>query len=191
MSVISVLAMKEICYDYNIPDELIKIIMDYVKSNTLKSKINIQFCRGYEEMYEDLDDQFFGINGVYRGHDNLPECVSSFYHILSGMGQEGFDTPDYELDLWMTERGWIDNGSDLMTEMSDGLYNDVPWKLMKNDVEWDDVYHSKNANWNSKRSEYHVKVITSYLDKKYNRTSHSTCLSSPDGYVSNWNVIQV
>jgi hypothetical protein len=171
-----ILAMKSICYDFNIPDEVIKMIMDYIKSNTLKSRINIQFCRGYEEMYEDLDDQCFGINGMYRGHDNIPEYVSTFYHILSGFGQDGFDTPNNELDKWMFDNhGWVDDDTDLMNELSDEIYDNVPWKLMKNDVDWDKV----NGDWNDHRDEFHIKVITSYLDKKYRRTSYSTCLSDP------------
>ena len=45
MSVVTLLNLNSVCYDYNIPDEVIKIIKEYIKSHTLHNKIgyNLQF----------------------------------------------------------------------------------------------------------------------------------------------------
>jgi hypothetical protein len=42
-----------VCYDFNIPDDVIRIIMEYVKTNTLKYKFNISFMWGQYKMIED------------------------------------------------------------------------------------------------------------------------------------------
>jgi hypothetical protein len=135
-------------------------------------------------MYEDLDDQCFGNRGLHPGENEIPECVSTFYHLLSGLGQEGFETPDEIEEQYYLDHGWVDDDTDEMDDLQDDLHEDLPWRLMNNVVDWDElpINSVRGASgmylniWNNRRDEYHVKFITSYLDKKYRRTSHSTRL---------------
>ena len=135
-------------------------------------------------MYEDLDDQCFGDRGLYRGHDTIRKNVNTFYHLLSGLGQEGFETPDDVEEQYYLNHGWIDDDTDEMEDLQDDLHEDLPWRLMDNVVDWDEL-SGTGEGWNNHRDQYHIKFITSYLDKKYRRTSHSTRLWEPPWHGAN------
>ena len=61
-----------------------------------------------------------------------------------------------------------------MSDLWDELNDECPFRLMNNEVDWDEL-SGNFGGWSNHRDEYHIKFITSYLDKKYRRTSHSTC----------------
>ena len=82
MSANSILSLKFVCEDYNIADDVVKIIMEYVKSHTFKHKINIQFLRGFDTMMEDAFPLLR--SGAVEG---MPQCP---YEIMEDWGANGF-----------------------------------------------------------------------------------------------------
>ena len=84
MSANSILSLKFVCEDYNIADEVVKIIMDYVKSHTFKHKINIQFLNGFNTM---MDDAVYNVDDRSLYEDCMPQCL---YQIMEEWGADGF-----------------------------------------------------------------------------------------------------
>jgi hypothetical protein len=83
MSAITILSLKSVCEDYNIADDVVKIIMDYMKSHTFKQKINIQFLNGFNTMMEPT-------HGGYRVLQFIcPQCP---YEIMEDWAISSFTT---------------------------------------------------------------------------------------------------
>ena len=86
MSANSILSLKSVCEDYNIADDVVRIIMEYVKSHTFKHKINIQFLNGFNTMMEDTRSKDPADPGPNFDRYVVPRC---FYEIMEEWGVDG------------------------------------------------------------------------------------------------------
>ena len=53
MSVMTLLNLNAVCYTHDVPDDVIRIIIEYVKTHTLKNKFNFKFLKGQQCMIAD------------------------------------------------------------------------------------------------------------------------------------------
>jgi hypothetical protein len=100
MSANSILSLKSVCEDYNIADDVVRIIMEYVKSHTFKHKINIQFLNGFNTMLDGIPEPCF-----------TSECEELWWKsdTFYGVMADTDEMPGFELHLDADDRdhGWI------------------------------------------------------------------------------------
>ena len=110
-----ILALKEVCYDFNIPDEVIQIIMDNVKSAFLKNKI----CRLFNGYLKPLDDF----------HDRKIERCKEFNPLLLNtdttlsLFEEALEADYPQLYVW-------------------GGGGEAPVDGVENQLDWDEILHN-------------------------------------------------
>ena len=59
----TLLNLNAVCYTHDVPDDVIRIIIEYVKTHTLKNKFNSKFIKGQQSMI--ADDIIYG-TGIFH-----------------------------------------------------------------------------------------------------------------------------
>ena len=83
MSVMTLLNLNAVCYTHDVPDDVIRIIIEYVKTHTLKNKFNFKFDRAQLSMIS--DDIIYGVGILHTTYQGP-------YVIMDSWNLPGFTT---------------------------------------------------------------------------------------------------
>ena len=89
MSVMTLLNLNAVCYTHDVPDDVIRIIIEYVKTHTLKNKFNSKFMKGQQCMI--ADDIIYG-TGIFHTTYQGP------FVIMQDWDMDGFMPTNAEWD---------------------------------------------------------------------------------------------
>ena len=85
----TLLNLNAVCYTHDVPDDVIRIIIEYVKTHTLKNKFNSKFIKGQQSMI--ADDIIYG-TGIFHTTYQGP------FVIMQDWDMDGFMPTNAEWD---------------------------------------------------------------------------------------------